>query len=506
MADKRVNRENINTSFDKLNPTREQSERMWERLEAAVAERGSLERDTEEKTVDIEQARKSRAKKKSAAYRVVQAAAAIAVILVLGVAANSMTGGQVYAAIKEFLGFGQSRQDVAGNIADIRKRHTEVYAPEIYYCDGKILVFGALRGLIVYDMEQGKIAATVDTQAIDCVYYNSDSKHTRVVGEGDNLIVFNMAGEKAEGNYYVFNLSEVNGGELAVSEAGSDAGRQQAYVDIWKEQDKNYTDTFDFFCEDSEVGDIVTNNTDTESMYSERSIVWIDAEGKTKNSFIYVQNGLYYCGTYDYETHNVKTTLMNLEETIAGQEAAQEAAQAGDDRAQGQMLPVTLPEFTYTGDNPAIAAIWEYRKADAMSGYGFGDQVVLPGYVIYKEVQTEGELLVFGNFYEYGFQLMGNVLESTSGGEMPACFHLKETPEGYEVVSVDVTGDGAMYDEGIREFTKDYPEVYEMYFSGDAGACDNAMKEYVTMYVKDNNLDVKYVKEYGWDPIPLFQE
>lgn len=501
MANKDVNREHINASLEQLNPTQQQSARMWERLEAAMEAKKTLEQENNGKTVDMEQVRKNRTKKKGAAYRIMQVAAAVAVILVLGVTANSMTGGQVYAAIKEFLGFGQSRQGVAGNLADIQKRHTEIYAPEIYYCDGKTMVFGALRGLVVYDMEQGKIAATVDTQKIDCVYYNSDSKHTRVVISDGNLVVFNMAGEAMDGNYYVFDLSGVNGGELAVSESGNDAGRQQAYVEAWNVQEKNYTDTFELFCEDPVVGDIVMNNTDTESKYSERSIVWTDADGKEKNSFLYVQNGLYYYSIYDYETDFAETTLMNLEETIAGENGAQ----LPDSEIQdNQSLPATLPEYTYMGDNPAIAAIWEYRKADAMKSYGFGDQVVIPGYMVYKEIQTEDELLVFGNFYEYGFQQMGNVLECTSGGEMPACFHLKETAEGYEVISVDVTGDGAMYDAGIREFTKDYPEVYEMYFSGDPDACENAKKEYVSMYVSGNQLDIKYFKDYGWDPVPLF--
>lgn len=497
MEDKYANRENINTSFDKLNPTAEQSERMWERLSAAMEEQKNsgdgTTAQTSGKVARMEQTGKKK-KRKGAVYRVMQVAAAIAVMLVIGVAANSMTDGQVYAAIREFLSFGQTRQDVAGNIADIQKRHTEIYAPEVYSCDGKMLVFGALRGLIVYDMEQGKIAATIDTQKIDCVYYNSDSKHTRVVRDGDNLIVFNMEGEKAEGNYYVFDLSKVNGGELPVSETGNDPQRQQAYVDAWEVQEEKYTDTFDFFCEDPNMGDIIMNEKNTDSKYSERSIHFSDAEGKEYNCFIYVLNGLYYYSIYDYETNIANTMPMNLEETIA-----EEAAESTSEETV-----TTLPEFSYTGDNPAIAAIWEYSKIEAMTYYGFGEQVIIPGYVIHKEVQTEDELLVFGNFYEYGFQQMGNVLECTSGGEKPACFHLKETPEGYEVVSVEVAGDGKEYDEKIREFTEGYPGVYELFFSGDPHACGNAKKEYVSMYVKDNNLDIKYVKDYGWDPVPLF--
>ena len=45
-----------------------------------------------------------------------------------------------------------------------------------------------------------------------------------------------------------------------------------------------------------------------------------------------------------------------------------------------------------------------------------------------------------------------------------------------------------------------------MYMSGDPNACDEAQREFVSMYVKENNLDIKYMKNYGWDPVPLFEE
>lgn len=511
MADKHVNRENMNASLDHLNPTQQQSEKMWQRLSAAMEERENPSEETTcgaaEKTVDIEHARKKAKKKKGTAYRVMQVAAALTVMLVLGAAVDGMTGGNVYAAIKEFLHIGQTRQDIVGNIKDIQGRNTAVYAPEIFYCDGETLIFGTIRGLIVYDMAQKKVAATIDTQKIDCVYFNSDSKHTRVVKEEQSLIVFNMIGEEAEGNYYVFDLTQVNGGQLAVSQTGSDAEGLKAYVDAWKEHDAGYVDTFDYFSEHTVVSELFAREKDTELMYSQRSIVWMSEGDRLHNCFIFVQNGEYYLGVCDYENQAFSEVKMNLDETIATEEGGHSEELPGEENAQSteQTLPATLPEFIYMGDNKAIAAIWEYHKTDVTAMYGGGEQVFIPGYIIYKEVQTEDELLVFGNFWSYGFQLTGNVLENASGGEMPACFHLKETADGYEVVGVDVTGDGGMYDDGIREFTKDYPEVYEMYFSGDPDARENAMTEYVSMYVSGNNLDIKYVKEYGWDPIPLFR-
>ena len=59
MADKHVKDEKIHASFDKLNPTAEQSGRMWERLSAAMEVSGNMHQEDDGKTVDIKQAKKT---------------------------------------------------------------------------------------------------------------------------------------------------------------------------------------------------------------------------------------------------------------------------------------------------------------------------------------------------------------------------------------------------------------------------------------------------------------
>ena len=491
MEDNYTKREAIQTSMEELNPTAEQSERMWQRLSQAMEYNQTLDGVQTPVITKLK-------KKRTPMYRMMQVAATIAVMVGLVAAANGITGGEVYAAIKDFLNIRQTRQDVAGNIADIQLRNLQIYAPEIYGCDGGTMVFGTIRGLIIYDMEQNKIAATVDTQKIDCVYFDSDSKRTCVILDGDELVVFNMTEGEVEGNYYVYDLSKVNGSELEVSYEGTDAEKLRGYAKAWSVQESNYEDTFDLFCEHPQVGPIVTLHKDTQSMYSGRSFVWTNEEGKENGCFLVVENGIYYTYLFDRQKQEVESTVMNLEEMITDNETS-----SGE--TAGQVLPDVLPEYVYRGDRLSVKAIWEYNRDMVYAMYGDANdgQVFIPGYVIYKEIKAEDELLVFGNFWVYGFQLSGTVLEVSSGGEMPACFHLKETADGYEVTGVDVTGDGAQYDTGIREFTKDYPEVYEMFFANDPDARKDNMVQYVAEYVKGNNLNIEYVKEFGWDPIPL---
>ena len=43
-----------------------------------------------------------------------------------------------------------------------------------------------------------------------------------------------------------------------------------------------------------------------------------------------------------------------------------------------------------------------------------------------------------------------------------------------------------------------------MYFDYQPERDKEIREEYIRMYVTDNNLSVEYYKDYGWDPVKLF--
>lgn len=161
-----------------------------------------------------------------------------------------------------------------------------------------------------------------------------------------------------------------------------------------------------------------------------------------------------------------------------------------------------MPSFAYSGDNPAITAICDWYYEDAERHAERGD-VWIPSFVILKEADRDGEHLVFGNFWSAGYRLEGDTMVQGGGGEMPACFHLKETEKGYEVVSVEQAKDGAYYTESIKEFTKGFPGLYLKFMTHHDN--DQAEIDFMRMYATDNGLDIRYIKHYGWDPIPLWE-
>lgn len=163
-----------------------------------------------------------------------------------------------------------------------------------------------------------------------------------------------------------------------------------------------------------------------------------------------------------------------------------------------------LPRFRYTGDDPVLKAVSDHLvEEEADSYYEAEGSIYIPAPVIFQQAEKDGELLVFGNFWGFGYVKNENVLESTSGGEMPACFHLRENDGGYTVTQVDRTGDGSEYLKGIKEFTKGFPGLWRSYTGLSDEEIEQVRKEWIRMYVKDNGLDVTQYRDPGRDPVEI---
>lgn len=495
----------IKNSLDKLNPTAEQSIAMWERLEKTIAQietpnvadkttdnvtksEAAVSDDKNSKVVSFDSF-ESKKKPKKAGKILTRVAAAIMVIFVaFGI--DKVTGGHVYAAIKDLLNIDQGRQDVVGNIDDDIDEHYNIYAPNIYHMDGEMLVFGGLRGLIIYDLNNNVVAGTIDTQKIGCVYFNSDTKETHIVKDEDKLVVFNSENDKPYGDYYIYSLDNLSGGELEPVETGNDTELLKDYYSKWMTVYETYVDTFDMAQGNDELRAVAN----IDHTYGELSFSWVGSSGENCNSFLVEGDEVYVLYTYNNGDGSVTTQDIDLSNTMT--EATTESATNTEN--------VVLTEYVYTGDNKAVEAIYNYMRPEYMKMFGDEGQIYIPAYIIYQEVDAGDEYLVFGNFYIHGYKLTGNILESESGASMPGCAHLKRNGDGFEVINIEFAGDGEYYDLDIKEFTKDYPEVYDMYFDYQPERDEEIRKEYIRMYVTDNNLAVEYYKDYGWDPIQLF--
>ena len=469
-------RENdLHKIYESLTLTKQQGEQMW-----AAIQQGKEKR--------IPSAMAERQKQTTGTRWGRFAVAAVLVLLLwgTGAAVNAATDGGVVRQILKWIQpatDSQTEQDIVDEAVDLGEEGMETYAPDILMMDEKYLIFGNLRGILVYDLKRDKLIGSIDTQKIDCIHFESGQIQSILWKEDDMIYLWNERDKKLQGKVHPFQIQKEDGDEkgeklVAMDEAANGQEISQKYHN---QKRKNKVDTFrklSGWAESEKKLSFLLKGEET--LYSENAYELKNAAGEKTLNFLTLQ-GKKYCL---YEC-NMQTKKLRI----------QQLCLTAKERKNRK-----LPDFEYTGDNTALAAIISYQQKRWKELEN--DGCFVPEYVIYKMVQKNDEYLVFGNFYEEGYRKVGNVLQSLSGGEMPACFHLVKDKKGYRVKKVERAGDGAYYAESIRKFTKGYAGLYEE-FMKDTGIRQRewkkAKKKYLKMYVKEHDLDVKMYKDSGWD-------
>ncbi len=442
----------IRSSFENLSPSDEQKNRMW----------NEIVKKTEKKSYKMPKI-----------MRLTATFALVAIMIFsIGTITNAATNGKVMEVIRQVLGIEQISQSVSGQAQQIFEKGTEIWAPEIYGMNDDYIIFGTKRGLVIYDRTAQGISATIDTQEIGCIYFDSMEKDNHVIFDGEKIAVYNSENGKPYGESYIYDVSE--SGELE-----HQIGKTAEWHEKWLDYQKNYHDTFDMYHESEWFDEY---NDKMGEMYGRRALMYDDSY-----NFFMIKKGEYLLYTEKNGEWEITPLPMGL---------LFEAEQTENE---------VLPMFEYTGDDKAIAAICDWFYEDALRHAERG-QIWIPGFIIRHEEDKNGEHLVFGNFWNYGYKKNGSMMEQVSGGEWPSCFHMKELADGsYQMVSVDRARDGSLYAKDIKEFCKGYFGLASKIMKNDTEERRAAAKEYVAMYVEQNNLDIEYIKEYGWDPYEIFE-
>ena len=431
----------------------------------------------------------------------------------------------------------------------------QVYASDLVGVNEDYILLANERGLLIYDRNRGEITAVLDLQQMECNYLNANSIATRIFMDGDKLYLFNETGiEQRAGKMesdslpefaYICDLSilsaqtalkdavisdseqnlntDLTSGEtlddMGYLTCTTDKKEIRAIYDLWVNYEQNHIyDTFDSFYGSDFLNE--DNEKYYDMSYSRYSLSWTDKSGKNMLSCLVVY------GQTDYELYTKQadgtlacekldlTATENNDSDPSGDHSGQttDGQTSGDQTVGTTETPDALPTFSYTGEDAVLATVCAYMmESDEGQGYYRSSEasVYIPAPVIYDVKQIDDDLMVFCNLWSYVYYQNGNTLECESGGESPARLRLHpdaDAPGGYQVIEDIRTGDGADYYEGIKEFCKGYPGMADKYFNYDESTIDtreSIRTILIRMYVQDNGLDIKYYKDYGWDPVPV---
>ena len=106
-------------------------------------------------------------------------------------------------------------------------------------------------------------------------------------------------------------------------------------------------------------------------------------------------------------------------------------------------------------------------------------------------------ILVWGDFWVFNYNRLGDTLKTVSGGNHPGLLHIRQTATGFEVTSFDQVADGS---DNLQSAQQIFGDKYEAFhdFQSNEEKREQRRLEVLADYVKKHNLDVSYVQDFGW--------
>ncbi len=211
------------------------------------------------------------------------------------------------------------------------------------------------------------------------------------------------------------------------------------------------------------------------------------------------------CSTDSVNTGEVAETVKDAVEEAAenvSEEDVEEAKEAVQEIVEkAEEIKAELPEYEYPGPEAFYSVLYDYVVTEM--GKNSEGGVAIPDIMITGIDESDKEdIKAYGDFACYRYTLDGDTLERISGGSYPGCVHIKEGADGYTVTGMDMVEDGSGFDESVDRIFGDYAADFRKAYADDAEK-EKVWTQTLANYVAANGLDIKYVKDYGWDPVKL---
>ena len=136
------------------------------------------------------------------------------------------------------------------------------------------------------------------------------------------------------------------------------------------------------------------------------------------------------------------------------------------------------------------------------SQYAKGD-LCIPCYSIVDVDETNADdILVWGDFWVFNYNQVGDTLKTVSGGSHPGMMHIRQTEKGFEVTGFDQVVDGSEFTKTAKKiFGKRYDAFVAINSNGDRK--EKRRKEALLEYVEKHSLPVTTYQDYGWPPVKI---
>ena len=148
-------------------------------------------------------------------------------------------------------------------------------------------------------------------------------------------------------------------------------------------------------------------------------------------------------------------------------------------------------EMTY------ISAIDNYLVNEIGANYAKAKYCVPLLNIIDVDEQDAENILVWGDFWVFNYDQVGDTLKCISGGSHPGLMHIRQADSNFEVTTFDQVEDGAR---NLPSAKKIFGDKYDAFhaINSNAEERDNLRAKGLADYVKKHNLTATLYQDHGW--------
>ena len=142
-------------------------------------------------------------------------------------------------------------------------------------------------------------------------------------------------------------------------------------------------------------------------------------------------------------------------------------------------------------------AIDRYLTDSIGSRYAKGEHCVPIHSIVRVDERNSEDILVWGDFWVFNYNQVGDTLKCVSGGSHPGLMHIRQTEKGFEVTAFDQVEDGSNNLPSAKRIFGDKYDAFHA-INSDEKNRERLRAEGLATYVKKNGLTVTMYQDYGW--------
>jgi len=146
--------------------------------------------------------------------------------------------------------------------------------------------------------------------------------------------------------------------------------------------------------------------------------------------------------------------------------------------------------------------ISEYLVKEIGSGYLQGELCIPVLMLVATEEESPSEARVYGDFWVFNYNIVGDTLKTVSGGNHSGCMHTYRDGDRLSVTRFDQTEDGAGNEASAKRIFGSHYDIYQNMHSNE-DVREAVRQEQLRQYVQAHGLPITCYQDYGWEAVGL---